>query len=56
MHETSNKFAPTNQFSMSVEAGVPLREGWQARAAFALDSGGLYYNSAGGFVSMLRVF
>jgi hypothetical protein len=56
MHETASKFPATNQFSMSVEAGVPLREGWQARAAFALDSGGLYYNTAAGFISMLRVF
>jgi len=56
MLETKGKFPPTNQFSMSVEAGIPLRKGWQARTLFALDSGGLYYNSAGGFISMMRIF
>jgi hypothetical protein len=56
MYETSSTFPAVNQFSTSVEVGVPLREGWQARAMFALDSGGLLYNSTGGFISMLRVF
>jgi hypothetical protein len=56
MYETSATFPVSNQFSTSVEVGVPLREGWQARALFALDSGGLLYNSAGGFISMLRLF
>lgn len=56
MLETKGIFPPTNQFSMSFEAGIPLRKGWQARTLFALDSGGLYYNSAGGFVSMMKVF
>lgn len=56
MFETKSTFPVRNQFSTSVEVGVPLREGWQARALFALDSGGLLYNSAGGLISMLRLF
>jgi hypothetical protein len=53
---TENTFPPSGQFSMSMEAGVPLRKGWQARAMFALDSGELLYNTAGGFLSVARIF
>jgi hypothetical protein len=56
MYESKATFPVCNQFSTSLEVGVPLREGWQARALFALDSGELLYNSAGGFISMLRLF
>lgn len=56
MYSTQNTFPPSSQFSLGMEAAMPLRGGWQARAMFAFDSGGLLYNTAGGFLSMARIF
>jgi hypothetical protein len=56
MYSTKNSFPPSSQFSMGVEAAMPIRKGWQARAMFALDSGELLYNTAGGFLSIARTF
>jgi hypothetical protein len=54
--ESVKKFSPVNSLSMSLEAGRPLRKGWQARALLALDNGGLLPNSFGAMFSMARVF
>lgn len=55
-YDTQNTFPPSSQFSMSMEAGLPFKRGWQARALFAFDSGELLYNTSGGFLSMAKVF
>jgi hypothetical protein len=54
--EKVDRFPPTNSFSMSLEAGRPLKNGWQLRALVALDNGGLLPNSAGGMLSIARSF
>ena len=54
--EKADKFPPTNSFSMSLEAGRPLRKGWQMRALVAMDNGGLLTNSVGGMLSVARSF
>ena len=54
--ESVDRFPPTNSFSMSLEAGRPLKNGWQLRALVALDNGGLLPNSAGGMLSIARSF
>jgi hypothetical protein len=42
--------------SISLEAGRPLKKGWQLRALVAMDNGGLLPNSAGGLISIARSF
>jgi hypothetical protein len=54
--EKVDRFPATNSFSMSLEAGRPLKNGWHLRALVALDNGGLLPNSAGGMLSIARSF
>ena len=54
--EIVNKFKPVNSMSMSLEAGMPLKKGWQLRAMVAMDNGGLLPNSTGGMLSVARLF
>jgi hypothetical protein len=56
VYETRSSFPESPQFSGMLEAGLALKKGWQARALFAFDSGSLLYNSAGGFLSIARIF
>ena len=56
VYETLNRFPESPQFSGMFEAAMPLKGGWQARAMFAFDSGSLLYNTAGGFLSIARIF
>jgi hypothetical protein len=56
VYETLSRFPESPQFSGMLEAAMPLKGGWQARALFAFDSGELLYNTSGGFLSMAKVF
>lgn len=54
--EKVDRFPPTNSFSMSLEAGRPLSNGWQLRAMVAMDNGSLLPNTVGGLLSIARSF
>jgi hypothetical protein len=56
LYETNGRFPAVSQRSVSIEAGLPLKDGWQVRSLFALDNGALLNNTAGGFISLARVF
>ena len=56
LYETNGRFPTVSQRSISIEAGLPLKDGWQVRSLFALDNGALLNNATGGFISLARVF